>query len=114
MRRGVVCSVGGGVVWCGDVLFCVVWCGLACGKTPPCVRSKRLRVCVQDASVCTGKTPACVEHATFSAFSVFLALSLSLFFLSVLLSLLLSSLSLLFSLCSLPSLVFSLFLSQQQ
>ena len=32
-------------------------------KTPPCVDSKRLRVCVQDASVCTGKTPACVGHA---------------------------------------------------
>ena len=28
-------------------------------KTHPCVRSKRLRVCGQDASVCTGKTPAC-------------------------------------------------------
>ena len=46
---GVVCSVGVVcVVWCGVVLFCVVWCGLACGK--------RLRVCVQDASVCTRKT----------------------------------------------------------
>ena len=59
----VVCSVGGvvcGVVWC-----CVVLCGvvrLGMRKTPPCVDSKRLRVCVQDASVCTGKTPACVEH----------------------------------------------------
>ena len=27
--------------------------------TPHNVDSKRLRVCVQDASVCTGKTPAC-------------------------------------------------------
>ena len=50
---GVVCSVGG--LWCGVVR-------LAMRKTPPCVDSKRLRVCVQDASVCTGKTPACVEH----------------------------------------------------
>ena len=32
-------------------------------KTPPCVDSKRLRVCVQDASVCTRKTPACSTHA---------------------------------------------------
>ena len=51
------------VVWCGVVLFCVVWCGLACGKLPPCVDSKRLRVCVQDAAVCGGKTPACSKHA---------------------------------------------------
>ena len=50
-----------GVVW--YVLFCVVWCGLACGKPPPCVDSKCLRVCVQDASVCTGKTPSCPTHA---------------------------------------------------
>ena len=32
-------------------------------KTPPCVDSKRFRVCVRDASVCTRKTPACVERA---------------------------------------------------
>ena len=32
-------------------------------KTPPCVDSKRLRVYVQDFSVCTGDTPACVQHA---------------------------------------------------
>ena len=60
--RMCVCCCGCGVyvvLWCGVVLFCVVRCGLACGKPPPCVDSKRLRVCVQDASVCTGKTPAC-------------------------------------------------------
>ena len=49
-------------VWCGVVLFCVVWL-LGMRKNPPCVDSKRLRECVQDASVCTGKTPACVGHA---------------------------------------------------
>ena len=32
-------------------------------NTLPCVDSKHLRVCVQDASVCTGKTPACPTHA---------------------------------------------------
>ena len=36
-------------------------------RTPPpsspCVGSKRLRVSVQNASVCTGKTRACVQHA---------------------------------------------------
>ena len=57
------------VFWC-LVLVCAVVCvvcvcvvRLGMRKTPPCVDSKRLRVCVQDASVCTGKTPACVEHA---------------------------------------------------
>ena len=51
----VVCTLCCGVVWCG---------GAAChAENPPCVDSKRLRVCVQDASVCTGKTSACVEHA---------------------------------------------------
>ena len=48
-----------GVV-CVDVV--VVWCGLARGKPPPCVGSKRFRVCVQDASVCTGTTPASPFH----------------------------------------------------
>ena len=58
----VICCVGAGVgvqcvvrgvrgvcfLWC---VWCVVWCGWACGKpsvcrfkTPPCVRSRRLRV----------------------------------------------------------------------
>ena len=32
-------------------------------ENPPCVDSKRLRVCVQEASVCTRKTPACSTHA---------------------------------------------------
>ena len=32
-------------------------------KTPACVRSKRLRVCGQDVSVCIRKTPACSTHA---------------------------------------------------
>ena len=39
------------LVVCGVVLCCFVWCGLACRKpsvcrfkTPPCVRSRRLRV----------------------------------------------------------------------
>ena len=129
---GVVCSVGGGVVWC-----CVVLCGVVrLGMRKP------LRVCVQNASVCAFKTPLCVpgkrphvlnmrafsrntrrrpdrthggvlnaHTEAFSAFSVFLALSLSLFsvcpsfsspFLSSLLfsSLFLSSLSCLLSLLS--------------
>ena len=57
------------VLWCCVFCrWCVVWFGVVYGaawlrKTCPCVDSKRLRVCVQDASVCTGKTPACVEHA---------------------------------------------------
>ena len=53
---GVVCTL------CCGVVCSVVLCGvvrLDMRKTPPCVDSKRLRVCVQDASVCTGKTPAC-------------------------------------------------------
>ena len=53
-----VCVVVCGVVWCG---VCVVWCGVVCGvvwhaenpvcrlKTPPCVHSKRPRVCRQHA-----------------------------------------------------------------
>ena len=55
------------VVWC-----CFVWCGvvrLGMRKTPPCVDSKRLRVCVQDASVCNWKTRACVEHAGVSGYT---------------------------------------------
>ena len=56
---GVVCSVGG--VWCGVVLCCSVWCGAAwhaentsvCRfKTPPCVRSRRLRVYRENARMC--------------------------------------------------------------
>ena len=34
-----------GVVWCGVVYVWCVWCGTL--KTPPCVRSRRLRVYVQ-------------------------------------------------------------------
>ena len=58
-----------GCAFCVLVLWCCVfcwWCGvvrLGMRKTSPCADSKRLRVCVQDASVCNGKTPACVEHA---------------------------------------------------
>ena len=48
-------------------VYVVLWCcgvvRLGMRKTHPCVDSKRLRVCVQDASVCTQKTSACVEHA---------------------------------------------------
>ena len=47
-------GVGAGV---GVQCMCV-WRGLVRGK-PLCVDSKRLRVYVQDVSVCTGKTPAC-------------------------------------------------------
>ena len=64
------------VVWCIVVCvglcvgLCVVlclWC-VVCGaawhaEKPQCVGSKRLRVKVQNASVCAGKTRACVEHA---------------------------------------------------
>ena len=47
------------VVLCGVV--CVVWCVARLGtqKKPSCVRSK-LRVYVQNVSVCAGTTPACV------------------------------------------------------
>ena len=51
------------MLWC--CVFCW-WCGvvrLGMRKTSPCVDSKRLRVCVQDASVCTGQTPAWTTHA---------------------------------------------------
>ena len=44
--------------------LCFVWCGvvrLGVRKTPACVDSKRLRVCVQ-ASVCARKTRACAEN----------------------------------------------------
>ena len=40
------------MLWCGVVLCCFVWCGLACGKP--------LRVQIQNASVCAFKTPPCV------------------------------------------------------
>ena len=60
-----------GVRWCGVVLFYVVWCGLACGKIPPCVDSKRLRVCVQDAhtetfSACQAAPHHIKQHNTTS------------------------------------------------
>ena len=48
---------------CLRVVLCVVvLCVSPCvrSKTPPCVRSKRLRVYVQNVSVCIGTTPACV------------------------------------------------------
>ena len=62
--------------WCA---MCGVWCawcvrGVCCvvvlsvcsaawhAENPPCVGSKRLRVKVQNASVCTGKTRACSTH----------------------------------------------------
>ena len=56
---GVVCSVGG--VWCGVVLCCFMWCGAAWHvenptvrrfKTPPCARSRRLRVYRENARMC--------------------------------------------------------------
>ena len=49
---------------CGVCVVCVcVWCGVAWLGTRaknPCAGSKRLRVWVQNASVCTGKATACV------------------------------------------------------
>ena len=65
------------------VWFCVVLCGvvrLGMRKTPPCVRSKRLRVCGRFPGTHGGVLNAHTE--AFSAFSVFLALSLSSFCLS--------------------------------
>ena len=55
--------VGVGVCWCVLVCVGVVWRGLARGKLSLCVDPKRLRVYVQDVSVCTGTTPTCVQHA---------------------------------------------------
>ena len=46
----------------GLCLWCVVYvvCGAAWhAEENPCVGSKRLRVSVQNASMCAGKTPAC-------------------------------------------------------
>ena len=52
-------GVGAGVgVQCVFVCVCGVWRGLACGKIPVRVDSKRLRVYVQDTSVRTDKTPS--------------------------------------------------------
>ena len=55
---GVVCVVVVVcVVCCCGCICCVVLCGvvrLGMRKTPLCADAKRLRVCVQDASVCTG------------------------------------------------------------
>ena len=48
------------VCWVVSVVCLYVWRSLARGKSP-CVGSKRLRVLVQNASVCAGKTRACVE-----------------------------------------------------
>ena len=72
-----MCGVGAGVgVQCVVCGVCGVWCVVCCvccvcgaawhaenspcvgSKTSSCVGSKRLRVYVQNASVCTGKTPA--------------------------------------------------------
>ena len=92
------------VVVCGVLCVWCVWCVVRLGmqKTPPCVDSKRLRVCVQDASVCT--THGRVFRLIFSLLLSPLLLSFSRPFFSLSLSLPLHSLS-----CSLPSLVFSLF-----
>ena len=51
--------------WCvlcvrGVCVLCVMRLGTR--KNSPCVGSKRLRVYVQNASVCTGKTRACLQH----------------------------------------------------
>ena len=46
-----------------SLCLCCVVCVVSpcvCSKTPPCVRSKRLRVKIQNVPVCTGTTPACV------------------------------------------------------
>ena len=58
--RCVVVVVCVHVVLCVMLVVCgVVWCGLACGnlfvcrfKTPPCVRSSRLRVYRENARMC--------------------------------------------------------------
>ena len=48
-------------VWCCGGLWCVVVCVVCvCGVVSPCVRSKRLRVLVQNVPVCTGTTRTCV------------------------------------------------------
>ena len=63
---GVSVCVGAGVgVHCVVSVVCVRGvCGAAGhAENLPCAGSKRLRVWVQDASVCTGKTRACVQHA---------------------------------------------------
>ena len=61
-----MCTLG--VVGCVYVHVALCRCcgvvRLGMRKTPPCVDSKRLRVCVQDASVCTWKTRACVRSST--------------------------------------------------
>ena len=74
---GVLCGWCCGLCLRVRVVWWCVWCGGACGvvvrvcgvvklgtrEKAPCVDSKRLRVYVQDVSVCTSKRPACVEHA---------------------------------------------------
>ena len=121
------------MLWCGVVLWCCfVWCGVVrlgmrknpsvCRfKTPPCVRSRRLRVYPGNARACSTHarvfrvhTEACLNLHTegFSAFSslvfsVLLALSLSLLSLFPSLSLFRRSLSLSL-LSSLSSLLSSL------
>ena len=121
---GVRCGVC--VVWCGVVC---VWCGVCgcwwcvwfgvcecvgCGTAwSPCSCPARLRVLIQNASVCSGKNSLLFSSLPF-LFSLFSSLS-SLLFSSLLFSSLLFS-SLLFSSLLFSSLLFSslLFPSRQQ
>ena len=59
-----VCSCVWGVFVCCSVVLCGVGVVVKLGtrEKAPCVDSKRLRVYVQDVSVCTGNRPACVEE----------------------------------------------------
>ena len=105
---GVVCCVG---CVCVVLVLCCVLCGTR--KTPPCVRSKRLRVYGQDVSVCTGtrrrpdRTHGGVLDGHTGVFSS-LSLALSRSFLPLLFSSLLFSFSsLLFSSLLFSSLLFS-------
>ena len=43
------------VLWC----CCVLWCVVCHAENPPCVYTKRLRVYVQNVSVCAGTTRTC-------------------------------------------------------
>ena len=63
-------GVGAGA---GVQCVCGVWrvARLGTRKTPVCLDEKRLRVYVQDVSVCTSKTPACVQLSSFLSFSSF-------------------------------------------
>ena len=59
----VVCVVCCVVSWlCGRVFVscCGVWCDTL--KNPRVWTPKRLRVCIQNISVCAGKTPTCSNH----------------------------------------------------